>query len=364
MASGGVSSTTGERLKQQNPIASVTANRTKGRSVNEQHKNNGWPSRDEIVGVGPTDPVALAREGYQETVRAMDLIIAPGQVREPHVPGVSTLYYRRPSLKEMRAKQTPEQKRVVAYHEAGHAAMMFMFRMHYNIVSIDMRVTLAVTGEVRTAEPDAWIPVILRFAPRCPKRFEVRVYLGRQAVDDGLPGWICCRVPALPFRKQALARGAIQRGRVGRRATPTTSRYRSCHPHCEGITGRQPQRDAVSPSNGRMDGRSLFASKVVGCRRRTGGAACGCRDSHGLQAGLGHYGQRMERGEQAMPDNGATVAAAISREGPALPTRVAEKLMGTARPASHGAGLKLIRFLAGDGRQHAERVTQISDNNG
>jgi hypothetical protein len=136
--------------------------------VNEQHKNNGWPSRDEIVGTGATGPAALAGEGYLETVRAMDLIMAPGQVTEFRAQGVSTLDYRRPSLKELRARQTPEQKRVVAYHEAGHAAMMFMFRMHYNIVSIDMQGTLAVTGEVRTAEPDAWIPVIRDLSPDVP----------------------------------------------------------------------------------------------------------------------------------------------------------------------------------------------------
>ena len=93
--------------------------------------------------------------GYLETGRAM----APAKVTELPVLDVSTLP-RRLSVKVLRAMQTPEQKRIVAYHEAGHAATMFMFRTHYNIASIDMRVSLAVTGKVRTAEPDAWIPVI------------------------------------------------------------------------------------------------------------------------------------------------------------------------------------------------------------
>ena len=109
-----------------------------------------------------------ADSGYLETDRAM----TPGQVTEPHVPGVSTLPYRRPSLKELRARQTPEQKRVVAYHEAGHAAMKFMFGSHYNIVHVDMQInmpgTLAAAGEVRTAEPEEWIPVIADFPPDVP----------------------------------------------------------------------------------------------------------------------------------------------------------------------------------------------------
>ena len=64
--------------------------------MNEQAKNKGWPSRDEIVGAGPTAPVALADVGYQETVRAMDLILAPGQVTELRALGVCTQEYRRP----------------------------------------------------------------------------------------------------------------------------------------------------------------------------------------------------------------------------------------------------------------------------
>jgi hypothetical protein len=96
-----------------------------------------------------------AYSSYLETGRAM----APGQVTEPHVRGVSTLTYRQFSIKEIRAMQTPGEKRSVAYHEAGHAAMMFMFRPHYNIVSVDMRGTLTTEGTI-TARELSGIPII------------------------------------------------------------------------------------------------------------------------------------------------------------------------------------------------------------
>jgi hypothetical protein len=66
---------------------------------------------------------------------------------------------RRLTLKEMRDMQTPEQKRAVAYHEAGHAAIKFMFGIHYDIVHIDMRGTLARKASIRTQGVD-WASII------------------------------------------------------------------------------------------------------------------------------------------------------------------------------------------------------------
>ncbi len=59
------------------------------------YQNNGWPSRDVILAAGPTGTTASTDAGYQETVRAMDLIMAPGQVAELRALGVSTPEYRR-----------------------------------------------------------------------------------------------------------------------------------------------------------------------------------------------------------------------------------------------------------------------------
>jgi hypothetical protein len=62
-----------------------------------------------ILAAGPAGS-ALEDAGYLEIVRAMDLILAPGQVTEPRALGVSTLAYRQPytikrmSLKEMRPR--------------------------------------------------------------------------------------------------------------------------------------------------------------------------------------------------------------------------------------------------------------------
>ncbi len=56
--------------------------------TNGHRENNGWPSREAILAVRPSD-------GYQETVRALKLILAPGQVTELRALGVSTPEYRR-----------------------------------------------------------------------------------------------------------------------------------------------------------------------------------------------------------------------------------------------------------------------------
>lgn len=42
------------------------------------------------------------------------------------------------SLLQMRASLTPEMRREIAYHEAGHAAMLFMFGRERGIIEIDM----------------------------------------------------------------------------------------------------------------------------------------------------------------------------------------------------------------------------------
>lgn len=48
-----------------------------------------------ILAAGPTGTTASADAGYQETIRAMKLIVAPGQVTELRALGVSTPEYRR-----------------------------------------------------------------------------------------------------------------------------------------------------------------------------------------------------------------------------------------------------------------------------
>jgi len=120
--------------------------------------------------------------------------MALAKVPELPVPGISTLTYSQPSLKELRAMQTPEQKRGTAYHEAGHAAMKFMFGTHYNIVHIDMQIhmrgTLAAAGEVRTAEPEEWIPVIADFPPDVPSDLRSSYILaGKRSMMGYLAGY-------------------------------------------------------------------------------------------------------------------------------------------------------------------------------
>ena len=48
-----------------------------------------------ILAAGPTGSAAVADAGYRETVRAMELIMAPGQITELRALGVSTPEYRR-----------------------------------------------------------------------------------------------------------------------------------------------------------------------------------------------------------------------------------------------------------------------------
>ena len=62
--------------------------------TSDYQSNNGWPSRDVIVAAGPTGSPVAADAGYLEMGRAMDLILAPGQVTELRALGVSTPEYR------------------------------------------------------------------------------------------------------------------------------------------------------------------------------------------------------------------------------------------------------------------------------
>jgi len=93
---------------------------------------------------------------------------------------------RQMTLKEMRAMETPERIRVTAYHEAGHAAMAFMFGNHYNIVHIDMRGTLALKAAIRTQGLD--ITSMLA----CDLPSEIRsmyILQGKQQVMCNLAGY-------------------------------------------------------------------------------------------------------------------------------------------------------------------------------
>ena len=69
---------------------------------------------------------------------------------------------KRDLLRGLRATQTPERKRATAYHEAGHAAMQFMFCNHPNIEYIDMRGNLNAAGCVwsRPFGLLNWIPEV------------------------------------------------------------------------------------------------------------------------------------------------------------------------------------------------------------
>ena len=55
----------------------------------------GWPDKATILATGLSVSAAVADGNYQETVRAMKLIMAPGQVTELRALGVSTPEYRR-----------------------------------------------------------------------------------------------------------------------------------------------------------------------------------------------------------------------------------------------------------------------------
>ena len=156
-----------------------------------EHRNNGWPDPDAILAAGPND---MAQEGYQETVRAMKLILAPAKVPELPAPGVSTLAYRRLSVKDLRAMQTPKEKRAVAYHEAGHAAMHFMFGTYYDIIHIDMQIkmlgTLVAAGAVVTDEPEEWGPVIGDLPHDFPSDLKSDfISLGKESMMVSLAGY-------------------------------------------------------------------------------------------------------------------------------------------------------------------------------
>lgn len=96
---------------------------------------------------------------------------------------------RRMTLKEMRARQTPEQKRAVAYHEAGHAAMKFMFGIHYDIVHIDMLGTLARKASIRT-EGVHWAPIPIDLPNDLPNEIRsMNILQGKRLMMDNLAGY-------------------------------------------------------------------------------------------------------------------------------------------------------------------------------
>jgi hypothetical protein len=57
---------------------------------------------------------------------------------------------KRDLLRKLRARQTPERTRATAYHEAGHAAIKFLFGEQYNIHFIDIRGNVENAAYVRT----------------------------------------------------------------------------------------------------------------------------------------------------------------------------------------------------------------------